>query len=92
MPSATYQLEGVDEEGRYFSRSVILTELGGLLSVSFNYEGIKISANSHHTHDGALKELVSQIKKSGFINIRARLNYVGSRYLAEGKPWIYFPD
>ena len=92
MTSSIYQMEGFDDDGRYFSRAVILTESGGIVSVSFNYEGLMILANSHPSRDEALKELVSELKKRGFKKIRARLNYIGDRYLAEGRPWIYFRD
>lgn len=92
MVSATYQLEGIDEEGRYFNRNLILTGTGGVFSAFFNYEGLKIEANSHPTHDEVLKELVSKLKKKGVKKIRTRLNYIGERYLTEGRPWIDFPD
>lgn len=92
MASATYQLEGVDEEGRYFSRSVIFRDPEGVFSALFNYEGLKIETNHHPNPDGALKELVSKLKKRGFNKIRARLNYIEGKYLEERRPWIYFPD
>lgn len=92
MESATYQLEGVDGEGRYFSRSVILTDAEGVFSAHFNYEGLKIGTGFHPTHDEVLRELVFKLKEKGFDKIRARLNYIEGRYLVERRPWIYFPD
>lgn len=88
--SATYQLEGFDNEGRYFNRSVTISASGGLFSVSFNYEGLNIPANSYPSQDETLKGLAYELKKRGFKKIRAKLNYLGDRYLAERKPWVYF--
>lgn len=85
-------MEGVDEDGRYFSRSIILTDTDGIFSALFSYEGLIIEVNSHPTHDETLKELSSKLKKRGFNKIRARLTYIGDRYLAEERPWIYFSD
>ncbi len=90
MTSFIYQLEGFDDEGRYFDRSVTISASGGLFTVSFSYEGLNIPANSYSSQDEALKGLASELKKRGFKKIRAKLNYLGDRYLAERKPWIYF--
>ena len=92
MTSVTYQLEGIDDGGRYFSRSLEITDSEGLFSALINYEGLKIATNYYHTKEEALKELVSDLRKRGFIKIRARLNYIRGRYLVEERPWIYFPD
>jgi len=88
--SAIYQLEGFDNEGRYFDRSVTMSASGGLFSASISYEGLSISAKPDTSQDEALKELANELKKLGFKKIRAKLNYLGERYLAERKPWVYF--
>jgi hypothetical protein len=89
MTSSIYQLEGFDNEGRYFARPVTISASGSLFSVSFSYEGLDISAKPNPSQDEALKELAYDLKKRGFKKIRAKLNYLGDRYLAERKPWVY---
>ena len=87
-----HQVEGQDERRRVFNRLVDIVRIEKGYTAFFHYEGLNFETSSFRTIDETIRELVSRMHKSGFSNIRTRLNFKGQRYLAEREPWVTFSD
>jgi len=61
-------------------------------SAKIQYESVTAETSSHPTVLEALHALVRQLLKHGFSRMRTRVNFRGTRYLAEKEPWIDYPD
>jgi hypothetical protein len=87
-----YQIEGQDERQRVFNRLVDIQRIEkGYLAI-FHYEGLTFETEAFRTVDDALRNFVAQLHRSGFSNLRTRLNFKGPRYLAEREPWVNYPE
>jgi len=87
-----HQIEGQDERQRVFNRLVDIQRVEKGYKAIFHYEGLTFETEAFRTIDDALRDLVSQLQRSGFSNLRTRLNFRGPRYLAEREPWMNYPD
>jgi len=56
------------------------------------YEALTVEGQSHPTIGAAVTELVQKLQAFGFIRLRTRANFKGSKYLAEKETWIEYPD
>ncbi len=87
-----HQLEGNDAAGRNFVRMVPVTRTVTGYSAKIQYESVSAETSSHPTVLEALQALVGQLLRHGFSRMRTRVNFRGTRYLAEKEPWIDYPD
>ncbi|MBI3596577.1 MAG: hypothetical protein HY203_05430 [Nitrospirae bacterium] len=87
-----YQIEGQDERQRVFNRLVDIQRIDKGYKAVFHYEGLTFETEAFRTVDETLRDFISQLQRSGFSHLRARLNFRGERYLAEREPWVNYPD
>jgi len=87
-----HQIEGVDPSDRYFNRAILVTRSAAGYSSKVMYEALAIESGAHSTITGAIRELVEKLQGFGFTRMRTRVNFKGSRYLAEKESWIDYTD
>lgn len=87
-----HQLEGVDPSDRYFNRAILVHRSSAGYTAKVSYEGFTVESSSHPTIAGAVKEIVHKLQTLGFSRLRTRVNFRGTRYLAEKETWIDYPD
>ena len=87
-----HQVEAQDERNRVFNRLADVFRIEKGYIAIFHYEGLNFETGSFRTIEETIRDLVSQLQKSDFSNIRTRLNFRGKRYLAEREPWATYPD
>ena len=87
-----HQLEGVDPSDRYFNRAILVNRSASGYTSKVMYEALAVESGAHSTIAGAVKELVDKLHAVGFTRMRTRVNFKGSRYLAEKESWIDYAD
>ena len=87
-----HQMEGVDQSDRYFSRALLVSRTGTGYSGNILYEAIIVQGGSHSTIGAAVREVVEKLQGMGFVRLRTRANFRGTRYLAEKETWIDYPE
>lgn len=87
-----HQLEGVDPSDRYFSRALLVSRTGAGYSGKIMYEALIVQGGSHSTIGAAVREVVEKLQGMGFVRLRTRANFRGTRYLAEKETWIDYPE
>ena len=87
-----HQIEGVDPSERYFSRAVLVNRTPAGYSAKVMYEALTVQGQTHPTIGAAVKELVEKLQALGFIRMRTRTNFKGTKYLAEKETWVEYPD
>lgn len=87
-----HQIEGVDPSERYFNRAILVSRSASGYQAKVTYEALAVESGSHSTISGAVKELVEKLQRFGFTRMRTRVNFKGTRYLAEKESWIDFAD
>lgn len=95
MPSEVtekYQLAGLDERQRGFSRPVDLQQEGGWYRATLQYETVVVSGESNQAKEAALSEVVYQLQNRGYTQLRSQLSFRGGQYLGSQEPWVEYPD
>jgi len=62
------------------------------LSGRLHYEGLRVESGTHFEAAMVIGDLAERLQRLGFTQLRSRVNFKGSRYLAERQPWIDYPD
>jgi hypothetical protein len=87
-----HQVEGFDPQRRSFNRNAELHRSEQGLSGRFHYEGLRVETGLHFEVHLVMNDLVERLQRLGFAQLRSRVNFKGSRYLAERQPWIDYSD
>ena len=87
-----HQLEGVDPSDRYFNRAILVNRSASGYTAKVMYEALVLESGSYSTVSGTVRELVDKLQGLGFTRMRTRVNFKGSRYLAEKESWIDYAD
>ena len=87
-----HQVEGIDPSDRYFNRAVLVNRVPAGYAGKVTYEAFAIEGTAHPTTSAAVKSVVEKLRSFGFTQLRTRLNFKGSRYLAEKETWTDYPD
>ncbi len=87
-----HQIEGIDPSDRYFNRTILVHRTASGYMGKVTYEALAVESGSHSTIAGAIKELIEKLQDFGFIRMRTRANFKGTRYLAEKETWIDYAD
>ena len=87
-----HQLEGVDPSDRYFNRAILVNRTPSGYAAKVMYEALTVEGQSHPTIPAAVKELVEKLQPLGFSRLRTRVNFKGTKYLAEKETWIDYQD
>jgi hypothetical protein len=87
-----YQVEGMDPSDRSFNRTVFVNRTAGGYEGRVIYEAFAVEGTAQSTTGAAVKSVAEKLLGFGFTQLRSRLNFKGSRYLAEKETWVDYPD
>ncbi|MCC2641375.1 MAG: hypothetical protein K0S45_1788 [Nitrospira sp.] len=87
-----YQVEGMDPSDRSFNRTVFVNRTVGGYAGKVTYESFAVEGTDQPTTGAAVRSVVEKLLGFGFTRLRSRLNFKGSRYLAEKETWVDYAD
>jgi hypothetical protein len=87
-----YQIAGLDERLRGFSRLLEMEALGERRRAVFRYEQILVETPACETSREALDDIVRLLRERGYSQLRVRLDFRGDTYLGTQEPWLDYPD
>lgn len=87
-----YQLSGLDEQERGFTRQVECICHEHEYEVILRYERIKVEGQSQIDEQSALQNLIEILHKSGYTQLRSQLIFQGKAYLGSQELWVDYPD
>ena len=87
-----YQVAGIDERERGFSRPVDLQQEGVLYRATLRYEKVEIAGESGEAKEAALLALIRHLQARGYTQLRSQISFRGIQYLGSQEPWVEYPD
>jgi hypothetical protein len=87
-----YQIAGLDERLRGFSRLLEMEAAGDRRRAVFRYEQTLLETPECDTSREALDEVARLLRDRGFSQLRVRLDFRGETYLGTQEPWVDYPD
>ncbi len=87
-----YQLAGLDDRERGFSRPIQIQTAGAGFQALFTYERQAIASDSQATRDEALHQLIQTLHRHGFRQLKTQMSFRGGVYLGSQELWIEYPD
>ncbi|MCA9470701.1 MAG: hypothetical protein MRJ96_03575 [Nitrospirales bacterium] len=87
-----YQLSGLDDRERGFTRQVESRLLDGTYHVVLRYERMRFDEESLTDENSALQRLIKTLQKLGYTQLRSQLIFQGEAYLGTQELWIEYPD
>lgn len=87
-----YQVEGMDPSDRSFNRTVLVNRTSEGYAGKVVYEAFAVEGAAQATTRAAVRSVAERLLGYGFTRLRSRLNFKGSRYLAEKETWVDYPD
>jgi len=87
-----HQVEGFDPSERYFNRTVLVNRTASGYAAKVMYEALNVEGHSQPTIGAAVHELIEAMQGFGFTKLRTRVNFKGTKYLAEKETWLDYQD
>jgi hypothetical protein len=87
-----YQVAGVDERERGFSRPVDLQSEDNRYRATLHYETSLLAGERADTKEAALSDLIRTLHAHGYTQLKSQLSFRGPQYLGSQEPWIEYPD
>lgn len=87
-----YQLAGIDDRQRGFSRPVEFERDNERYRALLRYESIRVMTEPSPTQDVALLVLIQTLHAQGYRQIKTQMNFRSGAYLGSQEPWIEYPD
>ena len=87
-----FQLSGLDERERGFTRQVECVYKEDTYHVVLRYERVRVEGSSQIDEASALQNLVGMLHRSGYTQLRSQLIFQGKTYLGSQELWIDYPD
>ena len=91
-PSSIYQIAGLDERERGFNRQAPVRVSPEGVHVDLQYETFHVIIGPVSTEEQALKELVRELQRRGYSQLRHQRLFVGECYLGSQEVWVDYPD
>ncbi len=91
-PDNKYQIAGVDDRNRGFSRMAMVSRGDGVFRASLRYEETRIVTEAEETEEAAVQQLIDRLHARGYTQLRTRLNFRGEAYLGSQEEWVDYPD
>lgn len=91
-PSSIYQIAGLDERERGFNRQAPVMVSPEGVQVDLQYETFHVIIGPVPTEEQALRELVQELQRRGYSQLRHQRLFVGERYLGSQEVWVDYPD
>ena len=87
-----YQLSGVDERDRGFSRQITLKLVNGQYVAVLRYEQTFLETNVHKDESLALKDLIQNLHQIGYTQLQTQRSFSGDTYLGTQETCVEYPD
>lgn len=87
-----YQLAGLDDRERGFSRPVEFERAGEHYRAILRYETVRMSTEPHPTQDSALFTLIQDLQREGYRQLRTQASFRNGLYLGSQEMWVEYPD
>lgn len=87
-----YQLAGLDDRERGFTRPVELERAGEHYRAILRYETVRVSTDPQPTQDDALFRLIEHLQAKGYRQLRTQVSFRNGIYLGSQEMWIEYPD
>lgn len=88
----TYQLAGVDNQERGFTRQIKVSSRNGLYKAALRYEALRLEGTPCDTDETALRNLVQALQQRGYTQLRTQLIFRGDQYLGSQELWVEYAD
>ena len=92
MAHHIYQITGLDDRERGFTRQVELSEQGGTFLAVFRYEKNRVEIEGQDSEASSLVALISQLQGQGYTQLQTRLLFKQETYLGTQELWTIYPD
>ncbi|MCZ6801600.1 MAG: hypothetical protein O7F12_14050 [Nitrospirae bacterium] len=92
MARNIYQITGLDDQERGFSRQVEVSEEAGKYLALFRYEKIRVEMAGDETESATIEALIHQLHQQGYTQLQTRLQFQGETYLGTQEFWTEYPD
>ena len=89
---AKYQIAGLDERERGFSRLMDMERIEGNYRAVLRYEKTIVETDRCATSDAALNHLIELLRERGYSQLKSRLDFRGTDYLGSREFWVEYPD
>ena len=90
--SDKYQLAGLDNRERGFSRPVEFERIGEGYRAILRYETVRLTTESHLTQDEALTNLIHALHVQGYRQLKTQMSFRDGLYLGSQELWVEYPD
>lgn len=87
-----YEIAGLDDRGRGFNRQAEMKYCNGYYEGILQYEKLYLTTASQKSERAAVLTLVRQLHEKGYIQLRTRIHFRGTRYLGNQELWEEHPD
>lgn len=87
-----YQVAGLDDRERGFSRPIELERGDQGCRASLRYERLLLSTEILPSHDEALQALIHTLQTQGFRQLKTQLTFRSGVYLGSQELWVEYPD
>lgn len=87
-----YQVAGLDNRERGFSRPIELEQIGEEYRAVLRYESSRMTTDPRPTQDLALHALIETLQAQGYRQLRTQLSCRNGTYLGSQEQWIEYPD
>ncbi|WP_447969387.1 hypothetical protein [Nitrospira sp. M1] len=87
-----YQLSGLDERERGFTRQVECTYEKEEYRALLRYERVLVKEHSATNESSAIHNVITTLQKKGYTQLRSQLIFRGETYLGSQELWVDYPD
>jgi hypothetical protein len=87
-----YQLAGLDDRERGFSRPVELERVGEQYRAILRYETVLVITDPQPTQDVAVLNLIQILHSQGYRQLKTQRSFRDGLYLGSQELWIEYPD
>ena len=87
-----YQLAGLDNRERGFSRPVEFERVGEGYRAILRYETVRVTTETHLTQDEALTNLIHALLAQGYRQLKTQMSFRNGVYLGSKELWVEYQD
>ncbi|MDR4495479.1 MAG: hypothetical protein AB7P17_01705 [Nitrospirales bacterium] len=91
-PSSVYQIAGLDDRERGFNRQAPVVVSPEGVQLDLQYETFHVVIGPVPTEEQALRELMQELQRCGYSQLRHQRLFAGDRYLGSQEVWVDYPD
>jgi hypothetical protein len=91
-PPDTYQLAGLDQRERGFSRPVELVHESQRYRALLRYEATRVVTEPADSQEAALQLLIATLQGQGYRQLKTQISFRNGTYVGSRESWIEYPD